>query len=71
MMLLKSGVSQNPIACSKRSAARTDVILSVLRLPELINQELYTVGGGPHEAEASQMAHLLPFDVVNALRQVD
>ena len=71
MMLLKSGVSQNPIACIKRSTTRTDVILSIFRLPELVNQELYAVGGGSHEAQASQMAHLLPFDVINALRQVD
>lgn len=43
MMLLKSGVSQNPIACIKRSTTRTDVILSIFRLPELVNQELYAV----------------------------
>ena len=41
MMLLKSGVSQNPIACSKRSTTRTDVIFSVLWLSELVDQELY------------------------------
>lgn len=50
---------------------RTDVVFAVFRVAELVDQELNTVGRGANEAETSEMAHLLPVVVVQAIGQVD
>lgn len=46
------------------------MVLSILGLPTLVNQELYTVWRWPQEAQAPQMPHLLAVLVVEALGEV-
>lgn len=61
--------SRASVSCSRAgvvggSVARTDVVFAVFGVPELVNQELYRVGGGAHKAQTAQMAHLLAVDIV-------
>lgn len=47
------------------------MVLSVLRIAELVNEKLYAVGSGSEEAKAAQMTHLLPLGIVQAIGEVD
>ena len=64
MLLKSSRISKRPARACVRRGTRTYVVFAVLGLAQLFNQGLDRLGRGPHEAQASQVSHLLSFLVV-------
>ena len=47
------------------------MIFAILRIPKLVDKELYPIRRRSHKAQTPQMAHLLPIFIVDAVGEVD
>ena len=47
------------------------MIFAILRIPKLVDKELYPIRRRSHKAHTPQMAHLLPIFIVDAVGEVD